>query len=84
MTPTEQVRAAGCDSPSSPSIYHTVDDEGGIVYHCRCIVCSRCGHHTGNTNQGHYWAWCKVQHQMLSYHFCCPNDCELPKPEEKF
>lgn len=28
--------------------------------HCRCIVCARCGHHTGNSNQGHYWASCKV------------------------
>jgi hypothetical protein len=27
---------------------------------CRCIVCPRCGHHTGNAHQGHYWALCKV------------------------
>lgn len=27
---------------------------------CRCTVCARCGHHTGNSGQGHYWAWCKV------------------------
>lgn len=27
---------------------------------CRCIVCPRCGHHTGNANQGHYWQACKV------------------------
>lgn len=27
---------------------------------CRCIVCGRCGHHTGNAHQGHYWRLCKV------------------------
>lgn len=27
---------------------------------CRCLVCSRCGHHTGNAHQGHYWALCKA------------------------
>ena len=27
---------------------------------CRCIVCARCGHHTGNSHQGHYWKACKV------------------------
>lgn len=28
---------------------------------CRCIVCARCGHHTGNSHQGHWWAFCKVR-----------------------
>jgi hypothetical protein len=27
---------------------------------CRCVVCPRCGHHTGNAHQGHYWSFCKV------------------------
>lgn len=27
---------------------------------CRCIVCPRCGHHTGNAHQGHFWGLCKV------------------------
>jgi hypothetical protein len=27
---------------------------------CRCLVCARCGHHTGNSHQGHYWSHCKV------------------------
>jgi hypothetical protein len=84
MTPTEQVRAAGCDALVSPSIVHTVNDEGGIVYRCRCIVCARCGHHTGNANQGHYWAWCKVEQRMRDFHFCCPDDCELPEPRDPF
>ena len=47
---------------------------------CRCIVCSRCGHHTGNAHQGHYWAWCKVTHSVREFHRCCPDPafgCEL-------
>jgi hypothetical protein len=38
---------------------------------CRCLVCGRCGHHTGNASQGHYWAWCKVTHSIRKHHFCC-------------
>lgn len=44
-----------CDA-EHPSAY--LGPDGEIV--CRCIVCARCGHHTGNSNQGHYWAHCKV------------------------
>lgn len=44
---------------------------------CRCIVCSRCGRHTGNSTQGHYWAWCSVTKTMRDHHLCCPDDCEL-------
>ena len=56
MSPLEQVRAAGCDAPDG-GVYN--DGKGGFT--CRCMVCGRCGHHTGNANQGHYWAYCKVQ-----------------------
>ncbi len=44
-----------CDAAQfggSPSVY--------IDGTCRCIVCPRCGHHTGNSHQGHYWRTCKV------------------------
>lgn len=44
---------------------------------CRCVVCGRCGHHTGNGHQGHYWAFCKVTGTTRAFHFCCPDDCEL-------
>jgi len=47
---------------------------------CRCIVCARCGHHTGNSHQGHYWGWCKVTRSMRTAHLCCPDPafgCEL-------
>ena len=51
---------------------------------CRCLVCGRCGHHTGNAHQGHYWNLCKVAHGMREPHFCCPDPafgCELePAP----
>jgi hypothetical protein len=47
---------------------------------CRCMVCGRCGHHTGNSSQGHYWAFCKVTRGIREFHFCCPDGvhgCEL-------
>ena len=50
--------------------------------HCRCLVCSRCGHHTGEANQGHYWSFCKVTKTMREFHFCCPDEehgCELER-----
>lgn len=27
---------------------------------CRCLVCGRCGHHTGNSHYGHYSYGCRV------------------------
>ncbi len=47
---------------------------------CRCLICARCQNHTGNANQGHYWAYCKVTRTTREFHFCCDGDCEL---EEK-
>ena len=41
------------------------------------MVCARCKQHTGNNNQGHYWAFCKVTRTKRQFHFCCPDDCEL-------
>ncbi len=57
-----------CDSPE-PASYA----DG----HCRCMICGRCGHHTGNSHQGHYWAFCVVTGTMRDFHFCCPGNCEL-------
>jgi hypothetical protein len=61
-----------CDA-ESPTCYAMPD---GTVS-CRCIICHRCGRHTGNSNQGHYWARCKVTKTIRDFHFCCPDDCEL-------
>lgn len=66
----------GCDV-ELPSVYVVDVVDGNPVYGCRCVVCGRCGRHTGNSNQGHYWAYCKVTRGMRDFHFCCPNDCEL-------
>jgi hypothetical protein len=44
---------------------------------CRCLYCGRCGEHTGNSHQGHYWGYCKVTKSIREAHFCCPGDCEL-------
>lgn len=51
---------------------------------CRCTICARCGHHTGNSHQGHYWKWCKQEGQMLDdWHFCCPDlACEHTDQEK--
>jgi hypothetical protein len=70
-----------CDAPSGAS-YGTID---GKTY-CRCLVCSRCGHHTGNSTQGHYWRMCKETGDMRVFHFCCPDPafgCELERAENK-
>ena len=59
------------------------DAEGATVNvltgECRCVVCPRCGHHTGNSHQGHYWGRCKVTGTTREFHFCCPSEpgCEL-------
>ena len=68
----EQIRAKGCDYPK-PSVYSTRD--GG--YTCRCLICGRCGKHTGNSTQGHFWKFCDVTKTVRDFHLCCPNDCEL-------
>jgi hypothetical protein len=49
-------RGSACDAGAGASAYQAPD--GSIV--CRCVVCPRCGHHTGNSHQGHYWRACKV------------------------
>ena len=68
----QQVIDAGCDYPQPP-VYQNYDGS----FTCRCMVCGRCGRHTGNSNQGHYWAFCKVTKTMRDFHFCCTDDCEL-------
>ena len=52
-------------------------DASYVDGHCRCIVCARCGHHTGNAHQGHYWAYCSATKTLRDFHLCCPDDCEL-------
>jgi len=49
------VPGEACDAEAA-TVLHLPD--GTTV--CRCVVCPRCGHHTGNSHQGHYWAFCKV------------------------
>lgn len=66
-------RAEGCDAPAPAPVYV----RGDGTYTCRCMVCGRCNHHTGNTSQGHYWAHCTVTKSNREFHFCCPGDCEL-------
>lgn len=52
-------------------------DASFIGDRCRCIVCSRCGRHTGNAHQGHLWGYCKVTKTIREPHLCCPDNCEL-------
>lgn len=64
---------ATCDYPGGASIF--TDTNGKFT--CRCIICSRCGHHTGNNTQGHYWGYCHHTRTVRNFHFCCPDDCAL-------
>lgn len=53
---------------------------------CRCMVCGRCGHHSTNNHQGHYWTWCSVTKSMRKPHFCCKDPafgCELEQQAEQ-
>lgn len=71
-------RAPGCDAPDPAPVYGIQDRRTGeTTYVCRCVVCGRCGHHTGNSHQGHYWAYCQVSRQREAFHHCCPGNCEL-------
>jgi len=65
---------SGCDFPGGSATVSMVDGR------CRCTICPRCNHHTGNAHQGHYFAWCRITQSDRVFHFCCPGDCEL---EEK-
>lgn len=65
----------GCDAMEFGAGWPSVLDG-----RCRCLVCARCGHHTGNATQGHYWSACSVTGTIREPHFCCPDKehgCEL-------
>ena len=69
-----------CDAPGGGAYY--MMPGGG--FGCRCMICSRCGHHTGNSNQGHYWRLCKVTRTAREFHYCCDDSaygCELEAQE---
>lgn len=74
------MNALECDA-ENPSVYVLRIENGEPVYGCRCMVCARCNKHTGNSHQGHFWAYCSSTRTMLEFHFCCTNDCELDAKE---
>lgn len=61
------------------------DGHDRLTWHSLGMVCGRCGQHTGNNHQGHYWGLCKVltargvpfRDAIRDLHFCCPDNCEL-------
>jgi hypothetical protein len=71
-----------CDAPDPP-VYLQAGGTAGLRMVCRCMICPRCGHHTGNSTQGHYWSWCKVTMTMRGHHLCCPGDCALEENDDK-
>lgn len=73
----DQVFVPGCDAPPPRPVYVVDMANGEPVYGCRCLVCGRYGHHTGNSNQGHYWRFCQVTGQYEQFHYCCPDACQL-------
>jgi hypothetical protein len=64
------------DSPCDAEFPSVMQMPDGTTI-CRCVVCPRCGHHTGNSHQGHYWGYCQVTRTVREFHLCCPGDCEL-------
>jgi hypothetical protein len=50
----------GDDSPCDAAEYGAHPSMSMLDGRCRCVVCARCGHHTGNSHQGHYWKSCQV------------------------
>ena len=77
VTPVHCEPPPGCDAYAYGASATVTDGQ------CRCLVCPRCGHHTGSSSQGHYWALCQVTRALRAYHFCCPDPafgCELPQP----
>ncbi len=68
---TGQVGTFGDGSPCDHPSASRIGDR------CRCIVCTRCGRHTGNSHQGHYWAYCHATKTTRDFHLCCPGNCEL-------
>lgn len=80
MPKLEPLVVPDCDAPAGlASVYMGRDGK----YICRCIVCARCGRHTGNSHQGHHWSHCNVTRQVEKPHFCCPDDCELQAAKEE-
>lgn len=77
---SDRIVVPGCDAPEPRPVYLHGVERGVPVFRCRCVVCARCGRHTGNTSQGHYWAVCKKRQGWQRHHFCCPGDCELDVP----
>jgi hypothetical protein len=74
---TEYPNPPGCDAEVQSGWY--MQSDGSFA--CRCTICARCGKHTGNSNQGHYWAHCRKTGKTEKFHFCCPGDCELMSNE---
>lgn len=68
---THPLKPANCDYEGTDPI--SWDGHGN----CRCLICGRCGHHTGNNTQGHLWGFCQVTKTVREGHYCCPGDCEL-------
>lgn len=66
-----------CNAPNPPIYLASglLTDDPGL--NCRCVVCPRCNMHTGNSTQGHFWAWCKVTESRRDYHWCCEESCSL-------
>ena len=70
QNPSDTPPVGPCDYPGTPSMLNG---------RCRCLVCGRCGHHTGNSSQGHYWLYCHATKVTRKAHFCCPGNCELER-----
>ena len=70
-------REGDCPTGVGGTYFLGHNDDGSVRFGCKCVICGRCGQHTGNSMQGHYWAFCSVTRTTREFHMCCDNDCEL-------
>lgn len=77
-------RAPGCDAlGDNPPVYVGPEVDGKTTFICRCVICGRCGRHTGNTTYGHFWKLCMVTGTLRTHHHCCPDgNCELEEKDD--
>lgn len=55
----EEEHDAPCDAEAFGQVPSFIDG------HCTCVICARCGHHTGNGHYGHYATGCKALMKRL-------------------
>lgn len=85
--PGTECSGPGCHCHDCPACGREHDQ---LEWNSLGMVCGRCGKHTGNNHQGHYWGFCNAIYEpgmqfkdaIREMHFCCPDDCELEASDD--